>query len=99
MRTFQFIVVPVAILLWFIVTDPSNGADTLLRLQLFAQALLVTGFAYLISKATLGRASSQTLYEKAKNGNQAAAIAYLGICILRGLILFSLLYFFGTVNK
>ncbi len=98
-RTFQFAALPVVILVWFALTDPSHGADTLLRVQLLAQALLVTGFAYLISKAFTGSASSERLYMESLAGNQSAGLAYLGMCLLRGLVLLSLLVFFGMVQR
>ncbi len=97
-RVTQFALIPVLVLAWFLVTDPSEGADTALRLQLWAQALLVTGLAYLIAKAMLGRASSEQLYEKTLRGSHAAAIAYLGICLLRALTLVGLLLFFAGVQ-
>lgn len=98
-RWFQFALIPFAIFIWFLATDPSGGADTLLRLQLWGQAFLVTGIAYLIAKALLGNTSSGTLYARALEGNQAAGIAYLGVCLLRSVVLFALLLFFGLVQK
>jgi hypothetical protein len=97
-RWFQFTAIPLAVLIWFLVTDPSGGADTVLRVQLWAQALLVTGLAYLIAKAMLGNASSEALYAKVLRGSTAAGIAYLGICLLRALVLIGLLVFFGAVQ-
>lgn len=98
-RWFQFALIPFAVFIWFLATDPSGGADTLLRLQLWGQAFLVTGIAYLVAKALLGNASSTALYEEAVKGNQAAGTAYLGVCLLRSLVLFALLVFFGLVQK
>lgn len=98
-RIFQFVLLPAVIVYWFIQTDPSGGADTMMRAQLWGQALIITGVAYAIGKAMLGKASSETLYEKAIEGNTAAGIAYLGICLLRGSILGSLLVFFALVQK
>ena len=99
-RTSQFAIVPLLILAWFIYTDPSPGfADTILRVQLWAQALLVTGVAYGIGKAMLGSASSEDLYEQSILGNYAAGIAYLGVCLLRGFVLIGLLLFFAQVQK
>lgn len=99
-RWFQFVLIPVLVLIWFIGTDPSGGADTALRVQLWAQALLVTGLAYLIAKAMLGRASSEALYDKALlESNTAAGVAYLGICLLRALVLIGLLLFFAQVQR
>ena len=99
-RLFQFLILPISILMWFLLTDPSHGADTFLRIQLFAQALLITGLSYLIAKAMLGKASSQALYDRiTQHHSTAAAIAYVGVCLLRGLILFSLLHFFATIQR
>lgn len=99
-RWFQFALIPALVLVWFIVTDPSGGADTALRVQLWAQALLVTGLAYLIAKAMLGKASSEALYEKALiEGSFGAGVAYMGICLLRALVLIGLLLFFAQVQR
>lgn len=98
-RAVQFLAVPMVVLAWFVWTDPSGGADTMLRVQLWAQALLVTGLAYLIAKAMLGRASSESLYDLARAGNVAAGVGYLGVCLLRALVLLALLLFFGQVQR
>jgi hypothetical protein len=98
-RWFQFAALPAGVLAWFILTDPSGGADTALRVQLWAQALLVTGLAYLVAKAMLGRASSEALYEAAKAGSTGAGVAYLGVCLLRALVLVGLLLFFAQVQR
>lgn len=98
-RFVQFALIPLIVLAWFIVTDPSGGADTMLRVQLWAQALLVTGLAYLIAKAMLGKASSQALYENALAGVTAAGLAYIGVCLLRVGVLVGLLSFFSQVQR
>jgi len=98
-RWFQFALIPALVFVWFWATDPSGGADTLLRLQLWGQAFLVTGLAYLVAKALLGKASSEALYERAMEGVQAAGIAYMGVCLLRSLVLLAFLVFFGMVQK
>lgn len=98
-RWFQFALIPALIFVWFWWTDPSGGADTMLRVQLWAQAFLVTGVAYLVAKAMLGRASSEDLYEQSIMGNYAAGIAYLGVCLLRAFVLMGLLLFFAQVQR
>lgn len=99
-RWVQFTLLPIAVLAWFVFTDPSHGADTLLRIQLWSQALLVTGVSYLISKAMLGNASSEELYRAIDRYNSMpAAIAYLGICLLRVGVLIGLLMFFAQVQR
>jgi hypothetical protein len=97
-RWFQFAAIPFAVFIWFWLTDPSGGADTMMRVQLWGQAFLVTGLAYLIAKAMMGKASSEALYEEAMKGNQGAGTAYLGVCLLRSLVLLALLVFFGMVQ-
>lgn len=87
---------PLAVLGWFLWTDPSQGADTALRLQLWAQALLVTGLAYTIAKALLGKSSSEELYTQAIAGNTAAGLAYIGVCLMRTVVLAALLMFFSA---
>lgn len=98
-RWFQFALIPLVVFVWFWLTDPSGGADTLLRVQLWAQAFMVTGLAYLIAKAMLGRASSEALYEQALAGNVGAGLAYAGVCMLRAMVLWSLLAFFAQVQR
>jgi len=98
-RWLQFAVLPVLVMLWFVATDPSGGADTMLRLQLCAQALMVTGLAYLIAKAMLGKASSELLYEQALVGITSAGLAYIGVCLLRVGVLVGLLSFFAQVQR
>lgn len=98
-RLFQFILLPLFVVAWFIYTDPSKGADTLLRIQLWAQALLVTGLAYIIAKSLLGKASSEELYQRiVQDGDTASAIAYLGISLLRAAVLVGLLIFFAMLQ-
>lgn len=98
-RWFQFAAIPLIVFAWFWWTDPSGGADTMLRVQLWAQAFLVTGVSYLICKAMLGSASSEDLYEQSLMGNYGAGIAYLGICLQRAFTLVGLLIFFALVQK
>lgn len=98
-RLFQFAILPIAIALWFVLTDPSGGADTILRAQLFGQALLVTGIAYAVAKALLGNASSEALYEASLTGNLAAGLAYIGLCLVRVGVLVGLLIFYAMLQK
>lgn len=98
-RFFQFLILPLFVVAWFVWTDPSKGADTLLRIQIWAQAFLVTGLAYTIAKSLLGKASSEALYDLVKLGNVAAGQAYLGVCLLRAIVLLGLLIFFAMLQR
>ncbi len=98
-RFFQFLILALIVVGWFVVTDPSKGADTLLRIQIWAQAFLVTGLAYTIAKSLLGKASSEDLYDQVNKGNTAAGQAYLGVCLLRAIVLVGLLIFFAMLQR
>lgn len=98
-RAFIFTLLPLLVVGWLFVTDPSEGDDTLLRIQLGAQGLLVFGLGYLVSKAILGKASSEELYDAAKTGNVAAGVAYLGVCLLRSVVPAALLIFFAMLQR
>lgn len=99
-RLTQFILLPLLVLAWFAWSDPTQGAaDTLLRIQLWAQAVLITGVAYLVAKSLSGRVSGESLARSAQHGSIAAAIAFAGLCLLRGVVLLALLLFFaGSVR-
>lgn len=87
-RWLQFLMLPLLVLGWFAWTDPSAGAaDTLLRVQLWAQALLITGVAYLVSKSLTGNVSGEGMGRAAMHGSIAAGLAFTGMCLLRGLVL------------
>lgn len=98
-RLVHFVIAPILVLAWYLWTDPSHGADTELRLQLLAQAFLISGIAFLVSKAMMGRACSGDLYDATMTGNHAAAIGFAGLCVLRGLVLAALLVFFAMVQR
>jgi len=95
-RWLQFVLLPLAVLAWFTFTDPSrDAADTLLRVQIWAQALLITGVAYAIAKSLAGRVAGESLAKSAGLGSVGAGIAFAGLCVLRGLVLVGLLLFFA----
>jgi hypothetical protein len=98
-RFFQFVILPLFVVGWFVYTDPSKGADTALRIQLWAQVFLMTGLAYAVAKSLLGKASSEELYAEALKGNQAAGLAYLGVCLMRALVLVGMFVFFAMSQR
>ncbi len=99
-RCVQFVLLPALVLIWFAWSDPSQGAaDTLLRVQLWAQAVLITGVAYLVARGLSGRVRGEGLAEAAQRGSVSSGIAFAGLCVLRGLVLLGLLLFFaGSVR-
>ena len=97
-RWLQFVLLPLAVMAWFIATDPSpGGADTLLRVQLWAQAFAITGLAYLASKALAGRdiSAEQAADTARKSANVGAGLVFVGLMLLRGLVFVGLLSFFA----
>ena len=98
-RILQFAIAPLLVIGWYLLTDPSHGAETQLRLQLLAQAFLLNGIAFVASKALLGNACSGDLYDQAISGNLAAGCAFVGVCIVRALTLLGLLLFFAMVQR
>lgn len=99
-RWAQFLILPLLVLGWFAWTDPSAGAaDTLLRVQLWAQALLITGVAYLVAKSLTGSISGESMGRAALQGSLSAGMAFAGLCVLRGLVLLGLLLFFAGTAR
>ena len=98
-RLFHFVIIPIFVVIWYLWTDPSHGADTELRLQLLSQAFLITGMSFLASKALMGSACSGDLYTAAMGGNVAAGCAFVGMCLIRALVLAAMLIFFAMVQR
>lgn len=99
-RWSTMVILPAAVLLWFLLTDPTrDAADTLLRVQIWAQALLITGVAYAVAKSLSGKTSGEELAAGAGRGCLASAVAFAGLMLLRGLVLFSLLLFFALTAR
>lgn len=96
-RWTTMVILPASVLLWFLVTDPSrDAADTLLRVQIWAQALLITGVAYAVAKSLSGKTGGEELAANARDkGCLASAVAFAGLMLLRGLVLLALLLFFA----
>ncbi|MFZ5548087.1 MAG: hypothetical protein ACOZJX_05280 [Pseudomonadota bacterium] len=99
-RWTQFVALPLLVLAWFAWSDPSRGAaDTLLRVQIWAQAILITGVAYLVARSLAGNVRGERLAGLAEQGSIAAGAAFAGLCVMRGLVLLGLLLFFsGSVR-
>jgi len=96
-RWTQFVALPLLVLAWFAWSDPSRGAaDTLLRVQIWAQAILITGVAYLVARSLAGNVRGESLARQAEAGSIAAGVAFAGLCMLRGLVLLGLLLFFSS---
>lgn len=74
-----------ATVVWYLVTDPDGGAETVGRLQWLAWLVVVAVPVYLTRKALMP-GDSKALLRSAREGNTAAAVAWLGMAILTGLL-------------
>lgn len=99
-RSIMFTYLPIAVLLFLIATDPTQGKDQFVVFAIWANIFFATAATYWISKSLTGEASSQELYNKARDeGNVAAAVAYASLIVLRSSIFFTSLYFLANSIK
>lgn len=76
----------VGVVLWFLGTDYSGGAETLVRLQVLTWGVLAIGLAHLGRKALHDYAEGRKVYQKAMESPTGAGLVFLGLCILAGLL-------------
>lgn len=74
-----------AVIVWYLVTDPDGGAETLVRIQWLAWLVVCAGPTYLVRKALMP-GDSKGLLVNAKGGSVSSAIVWLGMAILTGLL-------------
>lgn len=91
-----FVLIPLAIAAWLALSVPGGLADLLLRLQIWGQAALATGAAYIISKALAGRVNGEDAANRALNNDSfSSGLVFLGLCIQRGAVFLGLVLFFA----
>lgn len=76
----------VAVVLWYYLTDPNGGAETLARLQWLAWIVVVSGPVYLVRRAFHPEARSRSAYLKAIQDPVGAGLVFLGLSLLTGLL-------------
>lgn len=92
-RLIVAVLLAAAVVGWFYVTDPEHGADTALRVQFLAWALVVVGPAYLVRRALLGEARSHVAWRKAMvEKSIPATIAWVALAVVQALIFVSILF-------
>jgi hypothetical protein len=89
LRLWAFWIAAIAVITWYWTTDPDKGADTIARLQWLAWMVVAAGPVYLLRRAFFDKARSKDAYDEAMKGNIGAGLAFLGLCILTGLLFFS----------
>lgn len=83
-----------AVITWYFFTDPDRGAETIARLQWMLWLVVLAGPVYLLRKALMP-GDSQAILQSALGGRVSAAIVWLGMCLLTGLLF---LAFAGHAN-
>lgn len=86
MRLWIFWLAALAVILWYFLTDPSSGAETLMRLQWLAWVAVAAGPVYLLRRALMDGARSHEAYNKAMRTGIGAGLVFLGLCLLTGLL-------------
>lgn len=76
----------VAVLGWHLATDPSGGAETVVRLEWLLWALLAAAPAYLVRKGMHDYANGREVYRKAMESPTGAGLVFVGLCLLGGLL-------------
>lgn len=74
-----------AVIAWYYFTDPDGGAETIARLQWMLWLVVLAGPVYLLRKALMP-GDSKTAFHDAIFGSLPAAIVWLGMCILTGML-------------
>jgi len=75
-----------AVVLWYWLTDPNGGAETLMRLQWLAWIVVVGAPVYLLRRAFHPEARSAAAYRRAMESPIGAGLVFLGLALLTGLL-------------
>lgn len=76
----------VAVLIWYWLTDPNGGAETLSRIQWLVWMWVLVGAVYLVRRAFHPEARSAQAYQKAMEHPIGAGLVFLGLALLTGLL-------------
>lgn len=85
-RQWVFWFAALAVIVWYFFTDPSHGAETLVRLQWMAWVAVAAGPVYLLRRALMDNSRSSVAYKAAMKSSTGAGLVFLGLCILTGLL-------------
>ncbi len=89
-RLWMMWVAGLVVILWYYFTDPSEGAETVVRLQWMAWVLVAAGPVYLLRRALMDEARGHTAYRKALSSATGAGLVFLGLCILTAVLFLTL---------
>lgn len=85
-RLLMMLVVAVTVILWYLLTDPNGGAETLARVQWLAWIFVIAGPVYLLRRAFHSEARSGEAYRKAMENPVGAGLVFLGLSLLTGML-------------
>lgn len=85
-RFWTFWVLAAIVLVWYYLTDPDGGIETLSRLQWMVWIFVFSGPVYLLRRALLDGSRSRDAFRKALEHPVGAGLAFLGMAILTGLL-------------
>lgn len=74
------------VVLWYWMTDPNGGAETLARVQWLAWIVVVAGPVYLLRRAFHPEGRSGEAYRRALESPTGAGLVFLGLSVLTGLL-------------
>ncbi len=75
-----------AVVLWYWVTDPDSGTETIMRLQWLAWLCVAAGPVYLLRRAFHDDARSAEAYRRALESPTGAGLVFLGLALLTGML-------------
>lgn len=84
-----------AVVVWYFLTDPNGGAETLSRIQYLAWIFVVAGPVYLLRRAFHPESRSGDAYWRAMESPTGAGLVFLGLALLTGMLF---LAFAGRAN-
>jgi hypothetical protein len=80
----------VLVLLWYVLTDPNGGNETLSRLQWLAWFFVIPLPVYYIRKSLMQGANSRQFAAKALESPVGAGLVYLGLSLVTAALVLAL---------
>lgn len=75
-----------AVVLWFLTTDPDGGAQLKTQLQTLLGAIVAAPVVYLLRRALMDRVRSWEAAKRAMESPIGAGLVFIGLCLLTGLL-------------
>lgn len=85
-RFWIMVAATLASLMWFLYGDPDGGAQMMEQIRSLSGLVILVPVVYWVRRAFVDATRGRDLVQLIKQGNVAAGLAYLGICILTGML-------------